>query len=141
VTNLEILKNYLTQVWEEQNLSAIDIYFDKQSTTTGMTSDFEAQIQDFHSLVPAFLQYQRNLKIEILQAMEQDNQAWVLLVVKSRRASDLKPIATVGQIRIETRNGKIIKMDNHIDLIGFFEQLGFLPDNTMALCLSGHTLS
>ena len=83
MTSLKVLENYLTQVWEEQNLSAIDLYFDKQSAATGITSDFEAQIQDFHALVPAFLQFQRNLKIEIIHASEHGNQAWALLVVKS----------------------------------------------------------
>lgn len=141
MTSLKVLENYLTQVWEEQNLSAIDLYFDKQSAATGITSDFEAQIQDFHALVPAFLQFQRNLKIEIIHASEHGNQAWALLVVKSYRASDMQPIETTGQIRIETRNGKITRMDNHIDMIGFFEKIDALPSNTIARCLSGDHLS
>lgn len=141
MTSLKVLKSYLTQVWENQNLTAIDVYFDKQSATTGITSDFEAQIQDFHALVPAFLHFQRNLKVEIIHAMEQGNQAWALVAVKSCRASDMHPIETTGQIRIKTQNGKIIRMDNHVDMIGFFEKIDALPPNTVALCLSGEILS
>jgi len=38
------------------------------------------------------------------------------------------------------KDGQIVEAYNSFDFVGFFEQLGLLPESTIAICMSGQPI-
>lgn len=141
MTGVEILQAWYERVWEQNDLDAVSEYFDVDAMANGLMTDLAAELEDFQTLVPAVLRLIRNVKITITDSMEDGDKAWALVDIEAQNAEDMKPLICSGQVMIRTKNNKIIEAYNHFDFLGFFEQLGFLPKDTIALCLSGEQLS
>jgi len=141
MTGVEILKAWYARVWEQNDLDAVAEYFDVDAMANGLMTDLAAELEDFQTIVPAVMRLVRNVKINITHSMEDGDKAWAHLEISALNAENLSPVACSGQVMIRTKNNKIIEAYNHFDFMSFFEQLGFLPKDTIALCLSGEQLS
>ena len=141
MTGVEILCAWYERVWEQADLSAVEEYFDIHAMANGLMSDLAAELEDFQTIVPAVLRLVRNVKVNIAHSMEDGEKAWALVEIHAQNAKNMSPVVCSGQVMIKTKDDKIIEAYNHFDFLGFFEQLGFLPQDTIALCLSGETLS
>lgn len=141
VTGLEILTSWYEKIWVEGNLDAVADFFDVEAMASGLMTDFAAQIEDFQSLIPAVLHAVRNVSFSIEDSMEMDNRVWVRMTLHAQKASDMSPIHIPGQVMIRLRNGKIIEAHNSYDFVSYFEQMGNLPKDSIALMLAGETLS
>ncbi|MBU2866362.1 ester cyclase [Pacificibacter marinus] len=141
MTGVEILQAWYERVWEQGDLDAVAEYFDVDAMANGLMTDLAAELEDFQTIVPAVLRLIRNVKITITHSMEDGDKAWALVDIKAQNAENMSPVVCSGQVMIKTKNNKIIEAYNHFDFMSFFEQLGFLPKDTIALCLSGEQLS
>ncbi|WP_167600404.1 nuclear transport factor 2 family protein [Celeribacter sp. HF31] len=141
VTGLEILTAWYEKVWVEGDLDAVAEFFDVEALANGLLPDFAAQVEDLQSLVPAVLHVIRNVTFSIEDSMEMDDRAWVRMTLHAKKASDMSPIHIPGQVMIRLRNGKIIEAHNSYDFVSYFEQMGNLPKDSLALMLAGETLS
>jgi hypothetical protein len=141
MTGVEILQTWYKRVWEQNDLTAVAEYFDVDAMANGLMTDLAAELEDFQTIVPAVLRLIRNVKIKITHSMEDGDKAWAMIDITAQSADDMSPLVCSGQVMIRTKDNKIIEAYNHFDFLGFFEQLGFLPKNTIALCLSGEKLS
>ncbi|MEM5475127.1 nuclear transport factor 2 family protein [Pacificibacter sp. AS14] len=141
MTGIEILQAWYQRVWEQNDLTAVAEYFDVDAMANGLMTDLAAELEDFQTIVPAVLRLIRNVKINITHSMEEGDKAWAYLEISAQNAKDLSPVVCSGQVMIRTKDNKITEAYNHFDFLGFFEQLGFLPKDTIALCLSGEHLS
>lgn len=141
MTGVEILQAWYERVWEQADLNAVAEYFDINAMANGLMSDLAAELEDFQTIVPAVLRLVRNVKINITHSMEDGDKAWALVEIHAQNAENMAQVVCSGQVMIKTKDNKIIEAYNHFDFLGFFEQLGFLPPNTIALCLSGEKLS
>lgn len=138
---LQILQSWYERVWVDADLDAVAEFFDVEALASGLLPDLAADMEDFQALVPAVLRLIRDVSFEINDSMQVDDRAWALTTISAKRASDLTPVKITGQIMIKIRDGKIIEAQNHFDFIGFLEQIGALPSNTLELCLAGETLN
>ncbi|AVW90921.1 nuclear transport factor 2 family protein [Celeribacter baekdonensis] len=141
MNGVELLKAWYERVWVQGDLSAIDDYFDISGAASGLMSDLAAELEDFRVLVPAVLYALRDVSCDILDSMEQDDRAWVRMRLNAKRAMDMKPVSISGQVMIRTKDGKICEAYNNFDFVSYFEQMGNLPPDTVALCLAGESLS
>jgi hypothetical protein len=141
MTGVEILDAWYKRIWVENDLGAIHDYFDVDALANGLMPDGAVDIADFMAIVPAVQRLIRNIEVSLDLSMESDDKAWALITMKAQRAQDLADVSLTGQVMIRTKNNKIIEAYNHFDFIGFFEKLGSLPQDTLALCLSGEELT
>jgi hypothetical protein len=141
MTGVEILQAWYERIWEQNDLDAIDEYFDVDAMANGLMTDLAADLEDLKAIVPAVKRLIRNIKVNITHSMEDGDKAWAHLEIKAQSAEDLSDVVYTGQVMIRTKDNKIIEAYNHLDIMSFFEQLGFFPKNTIALCLSGEKLS
>ncbi len=137
---LKILHDWYAKVWLEQDFSAIGSYFTPDSETDGMSQGLSLRPDDFAELIPAVMQVIVDPSFEVVRAFETDDWLWVLLVVRARARNDLHPVEITGQVTMRFDGDRIAEAYNHYDFVAFFEQIGALPEHTMALCLSGERL-
>lgn len=141
MTGVEILEAWYNRVWVQADLDAVAEYFDVDALASGLMSDFAAELEDFQTLVPAILRLVRDVNVTLEDSMEDGDKAWARATLHAKAASTMEDVSISGQVMIRVKNGKIIEAHNHFDFIGFFEKLGNLPQDTIAICLSGEELS
>lgn len=137
---MTLLRNWYQRVWIEGDLDAIDEFFAPRSVASGLMAELQVGPEDFRELVPAFMRLIRDPQVTIDAHLDSGDWLWALVTVNARSAEAMTPVRMTGQVMMRVENGKIAEAFNHFDFLNFFEQLGLLPPNTFALCLSGETL-
>ncbi|MDV7272146.1 hypothetical protein RYZ20_14720 [Thioclava sp. A2] len=139
MSRLQIVREWFDEVWIRQELDALGRYFVDENAAQGVRG-LDLRPEDFRELVPAMRRMIASPVIEILKHFESADWLWVLVQVAGKCPRSAAPIEFSGQMAIRFSGDQIAEAYNHFDFIGFFEQAGALPPETMALCLSGETL-
>lgn len=139
-SKLDILQDWFQRVWIGGELDRIGDYFTPASQASGLMTGLEMRPDEFRELVPAlrFMLDEPELRIE--RHVETPDWLWALINVRARAADSQQPLEFSGQMMIRFEGNRFAEAFNHFDMIAMFEQLGALPPETMALCLSGERL-
>ncbi|MGC8202722.1 ester cyclase [Aliiroseovarius sp. PTFE2010] len=136
------LKAWFEKVWVKGEVDAVDEYFSPDGHAEGMLTGLEVGPDDFKELVPAVRAHLRDVTISLERSISSGEWFWALVKLDAKSAETLEPVSIGGQVMARVGpDGKIVEAFNHFDFIGFFEQIGALPQDTMALCLAGERLS
>lgn len=135
----ELLETWFRQVWLEGDLAAVDRMFPARTEASGMM-EFSVRAEDFKALVPAFLAFVEEPAVRLEHVVESGGWVAALISAQGTAAGSGRPIAVSGQLMARIENGTFAEVYNHFDLLGFFEQIGALPDNAVALALSGEPI-
>lgn len=138
---VELLENWFQRVWNEGDLDAIDDYFSEDTKANGLMPDMRLGPQDFRDFVPLVLALLDDLHIELINNTENEDWLQSLYKVTARSSASSAPVQVLGQVTIKVKDGKITEAYNCYDFMGMFEQLGQLPEQSLAICLTGGTLS
>lgn len=141
MSGIELLKDWYESVWVHADMDAVARYFDTEAMASGLMGDLVAQLEDFQTLVPAILHSVRDVEFTFDDTMEMGDKVWARMTMRAKKAEDLSPIEITGQIMIRVKEGKIIEAYNNYDFFAYFEQMGNLPKDSIALMLAGETLS
>ena len=137
---LEVLQEWYNRVWLNGDYGAIGEFFTAESRPEGIMQGLALMPEDFAELIPAIMARVMEPSFEVLRFIEAGDWIWVLMVLRAKGRADGHPIEVTGQLSVRFEGDLIAEAYNHYDFIAFFEQLGALPENTMALCLSGEAL-
>lgn len=137
---LQILQNWFARVWIGGELDAIGEFFTEAALASGVMPGLELQRDEFAELIPALMGMISDPTVEIPRWFEGGDWLWVLMRIRANSTQDLSPIDFTAQIAMRFEGNRIAEAYNHFDLIAFLEQVGALPPETMALCLSGEHL-
>lgn len=140
MTKLDLLRDWFRRVWVEGEVAATAEYFAPGAPTGGVISGTAIAPQDFADLVPALRQHLLHPEIAILRHIEADDCLWALVEVRAQSVRDLAPVRCDGQVTVRITGGRIAEAYAHLDLVALFEGLGFLPPDTLALCLTGERI-
>lgn len=141
MTGLELLESWYEKVWVQGDVDAVAEFFDTESLAAGIMTDFVAHLEDMQALVPAVLQAVREVSVSIEDSMEQDDRVWARVTLHAKKAEDMTPIHIPGQVMIRQKDGKITEAYNNFDFISYFEQMGSLPQDSIALMLAGEVFN
>ncbi len=139
MSNALILAEWFRDVWINGDLDAIDRMFPAATSAEGMMG-FSVGADDFKELVPAFTQLVEDFSIEVINVIESGPWISALISVHGTHAYSNAEIAFTGQLMARIENGVFAEAYNNFDFISFFEQIGALPSDTIALALSGEPL-
>ncbi len=140
MTKLQILQDWYDRVWIGGDLAAIGAYFTPDVQAAGVMPGLDLRPADFAELVPALMRMVAEPAFEVLRHIETEDWLWALIRFRARSAQTLAPVDVTGQIAVRFEGGRIAEAYNHTDMLSFFEQIGGLPADTMALCLMGNQL-
>ena len=132
-----LLQSWFQEVWVEGNLDAIPKYMAPQGKAVGILRDMSVNPDDLHDLVYMMRSALGEMWFEFPMLMEKDDWLAAMVDVNSYCAKTGDPVNAVAHIMVRYENNQMVEMYNSFDFLSFFEQLGQLPPNSLALMLSG----
>lgn len=141
MSKLDILNAWFGRVWIGGDLAAIGDFFTPNSAASGVMRGLDMRPEDFAELIPALMRMIDTPQVEVLRHIETDDWLWVLMRITATSAHSGATVEFTAQISMRFEGDRIAEAYNHFDLLSFLEQMGALPAETLALCLSGERLS
>ncbi|MEX0304680.1 MAG: ester cyclase [Leisingera sp.] len=139
-SKVEILQSWYALAWSQGDLSAIDDYFLPGVSASGVVPSLKLSRNDFEAFVTSLRSRLRGIRITVTHAVEQGDWLAARIAFESACAATGNPVSTSGHVMIRFEDGKMAETHNQFDYITLFEQLGQLPQDTVAACLTGQGL-
>ncbi|MDO6725346.1 MAG: ester cyclase [Cognatishimia sp.] len=137
----DLLIEWFQRVWNEYDLDAVDEMFEPETEANGLMPDMALGSGDFKDFVPMVNELIEDIDFSLVKMTQTGDWVQGLYRVKARAAHNSAPINVMGQVCVRYEGDKMVEAYNNFDFFGFFEQLGQLPEMSLALCLSGQSLS
>jgi len=134
-----ILETWFRQVWIDGDFDAVDRMFPATTEATGLM-DFAVRAEDIKAVVPAFRALVATPSLRIERVIESGDWISALVTFHGTAITTGRPVAVSGQLMVRVQGGVFTEAYNHMDLLGFFEKIGALPDNAVALALAGEPI-
>jgi ketosteroid isomerase-like protein len=136
----EILEEWYRRVWREGELEAIDELFTPDTRAAGLIPEMRMGPTEFRELVPMFLELVDSPEFTLDKVMEDGDWAAALYSMRVTDSATGKPVVGSGQLFARFRENKMVETYNSFDFMAFFEQIGLLPSNSLALSLTGQRI-
>ncbi|MGX9350368.1 ester cyclase [Shimia sp. W99] len=136
----DILQEWYQRVWIDADLDAIDELFSPDTQAQGLLPDLQVGPDDFRELVPMFLDMVEDPKVSLDKVMEDGDWASALYSMRVTNPANGQPVIGSGQLFARFEGDKMVETYNSFDFMSFFEQMGLLPEQSMALCLTGQRI-
>ena len=136
----DILQEWYQRVWIDADLDAIDQLFSPDTQAQGLLPDLKVGPDDFRELVPMFLDMVEDPKVSLDKVMEDGDWASALYSMRVTNPANGEPVIGSGQLFARFEGDKMVETYNSFDFMSFFEQMGLLPEQSMALCLTGQRI-
>ena len=134
------LETYFQELWVKGNLDALDDVFAPGARTRGIMGDTEFDADELNALVAMVRSLMGPITVTMPKIMEQDDWLSALVEINSHAIDNNNPIHVFNQVMARFDGERMIEIHSNLDSITFFEQLGLLPDNAMAVMLGGTRL-
>ncbi|WP_406720667.1 ester cyclase [Thioclava litoralis] len=138
---LDLYRQFLEEVWANGRVERLPAFVTDATESHGLITDVCMTRGDLEDLVPALRALLDAIQHDILYSYENGRFLHVMMRVSGLSKSSGETVAFTGQSLIEFDGDKIAGSQDHYDLIGLFSQLGFLPKDTVELCLSSEKIS
>jgi len=139
--NKSVLEEWFRRVWTEEDPNAIDEMMELETTALGLVKKDLVGPTEFKSFQQALLALVTDVDIRIERHIEDGNWISAFCKLKATKRGDGTPLEMTGQVFGKIVDGKIVHADNSFDFLGFFEQAGYLPENTLTRCLQGERIA
>ena len=140
MANTDILREWYSRVWEQGDISAIDDLFVPDTLAKGIVPDMEVGVDELKFLVATIQEMITPPKVRIDKLVEQGGWVAGFMTLLAETLDTRKPVEVGAMVFCRFRDGRIVEAYNSFDFVGFFEQLDLLPENTIALCMSGQRI-
>ncbi len=130
-------REWFRRVWNELDLSAIDVLFAADGTAYGLG---EAPIHGphgFHQFHRNFTDAFRGIGVEVLHEVQQGDMAALHCRVSLAPRSKPTPISFKGCAFIRIRDRQIVEAWNTWDFLSLVQDMGALPPDALGLAMSG----
>ncbi|WP_299686424.1 nuclear transport factor 2 family protein [uncultured Tateyamaria sp.] len=136
----EILQAWLDRIWTAGEMDAIPEFFSPDATATGILPDMALSATDMPELVQLMRAQLGPIDVRLAKVMDQGDWIAALVEVRSHVIDTGDPVHVFGQIMAQFEGRKMVEVYHSFDFLSYFEQLGQLPPNALALCLTGTRL-
>ncbi|MBA85803.1 ester cyclase [Thalassobius sp. S69A] len=140
MANSDIMREWFSRVWEQGDVSAIDELFVPDTLAQGIVPDMEMGVDEFKFLVATMQEMITTPKVRIEKLIEQDDWISGFMTLMTETIEQRKPVQVSCMVFCRFKDEKIVEAYNSFDFVNFFEQLGLLPQSTIAICMSGQPI-
>lgn len=136
MTKSEILQAFYERVWLKGDLSAVDEFFTTEGAASGFMANDVVGATDIKTLVEAFRGFLEDGGFSLTHTLEQGD--WLATVITLHATTQSgQDVQLQGQVMARFEGNKIAEAFNQFDYFAFFEQVGLLPEDAMAMFLTG----
>ena len=136
-TKSDILHDWYTRVWENGDLAAIAEMFRPDTAANGLVPGMAIGVEEFQFLVATIQELIEPPRITVEKTIEQGDWLAGFATMRTRSIDRRHDLHVGGMVMVRIEDDLIVEAYNSFDFVTFFEQLGLLPENTIAVCLSG----
>ena len=140
LSKTEILHNWFDQVWCQGNLAVIENFLAPDIAASGVVPPMKLTREEFASFMTIVRSQLERISVEVTHTIEQGDWLAARVAIQGIATRTGERIATTGQLMVRFENGKMAEAYNEFDYISILEQLGQLPEDTIAVCLTGQSL-
>ncbi|MGC9370821.1 MAG: ester cyclase [Paracoccaceae bacterium] len=137
MTKTELLDAFLHRVWIAGDFAAAQDLFSPTATARGVVPAMAVGPEDFGIAAEALRGLVAAPAYRIERTVEQGDWLSALVSVRASGAANGHPVALTGQVMLRFDGDRVAEAHNHFDYLGFFEQLGLLPEEALGAFLSG----
>ncbi|NSY38179.1 nuclear transport factor 2 family protein [Leisingera sp. ANG59] len=135
-----LLHFWFQEVWCNGNLDAVDEVMTAKTVISGAVSALAEPECDYSEVVAALRNLLGPIYVTFSHAMETRDWVSVRLQVDTSDPKDGHSFQITGQVMARVEDGKIAELHSNMDYFKMFEQLGQLPPEAMAICMTGERL-
>ncbi|OBY27740.1 hypothetical protein A9D60_14400 [Leisingera sp. JC1] len=135
-----VLHFWFEEVWCKGNLDAVPQVMTQNTLISGAVSALAEPECDYREVVAALRNLLGPMKVTFTHAMETRDWVSVRLLVDTSDPKDGNDFQITGQVMARVADGKIAELHSNMDYFKMFEQLGQLPPEAMAICMTGERL-
>ena len=137
---LELLQDFYNRVWVNGAVDEAEGFFDSSAEASGLMPDLAVGGAEFHEFVAALLEQLKVNRVTMEKAVEDGDWISVMATFEANVLMTGQTIEGSGMLMARIVDGKIAEAFNCLDFLGLFEKLGLVPENALALCLTGQRL-
>ena len=141
MNKVDLIHRWFHEVWENGNMAVIHEMLPEVFRIEGMTGDQEFHRDNFPDLVNTFRSLTGVPRVSITKTVETGDWIATRLRVNADGPEGTTPLAFNGQMM--TRFDGTLMAENYttFDYLSLFEQLGQIPPDALAICMSGQKLT
>lgn len=140
-TKAELLAGWYRDVWENGDLEAISRYLHPDAQAAGIVPELNMDVTEFRELVGVMLTLIEDISVKIVHSVEQNDWICALLHLSCKQIEENTEVTVYTQTMVRFEDGMVAESYNTFDFLAFFEQLGQIPPNGLALLMCGTRLS
>lgn len=138
--NAAILQEWYERVWQTGEVEAIDSLMDTHAEAGGLVPGMQIGPEEFKLLVATLAELIEPPVVNIRKTMSEGDWVSAFITFHATPRDGSAPFSCSAMTFARIAGGKIVEAYNTMDFILFFESLGLLPPDTVALLLSGQPL-
>ncbi|MGC9418789.1 MAG: nuclear transport factor 2 family protein [Rhodovulum sp.] len=134
------LEDWYRRVYIEGDFDAVRTLFTDETRAEGLMDGMQVGPEDIAVFAMALVHLVENPRFRIVKAVENGDWLAALIECEAERPGDGTPLRAMGQLMARFEDDRIAEAYNCFDFVSFFEQMGLLPDHTVAIGMSGQKI-
>ncbi|MBK1634423.1 ester cyclase [Rhodovulum adriaticum] len=135
------LEDWYRRVYLQGELDAVETLFTDSTRAQGLMADAQVGPKDIRVFVMALMHLVAAPHFRIVKTVEAGDWLAALIETEAIRADTGQPIRVTGQLMARFQDGRIAEAYNNFDFLTFFEQMGLLPEQSLALGMTGQKIA
>ncbi len=137
----QIIEDWFRRVWVEADLDAIDEMFSPDTRAEGLLAGFGVGPDDFREMASMYLALVEDPMVTVEKVMIDGDWAAALWTMSIMNPVTAERVTSFGQLFVRFDGDMMVEAYNNFDFVQFFERLGLLPEQTLAMCLMGQKVA
>ncbi|MEL6449940.1 MAG: nuclear transport factor 2 family protein [Pseudomonadota bacterium] len=137
---MKTLEAYFDELWVKGNVAAIPALLSPDARTRGVMGEVTLNQADLEELVTMVRELLGPIEVSFPVKVEQGDWISALVEIKSHSAISGAPVHVFNHMIARFEGHQMIEIYSGVDSLMLFEQLGLLPENALAVMLSGTRL-
>ncbi len=138
--NEDLLRNWLIQVWIENDFRGAEKAFSPETQTAHIAGELKLRANDYETMVGAICANFRPESLELSNVIEQGNKISAQMTLKGRRLDSEAEASLNVYVYREIKNGKFVGSASYPDYIAFYTAMGQLPPDMVSTLMMGGSL-
>ncbi|ARE39179.1 hypothetical protein RGUI_1038 [Rhodovulum sp. P5] len=134
------LEAWYRRVYIDGDMDAVGDLFTENMQEQGLMPGMQVNPAELQVFATALVHLVEDPSIRIVKAIESDDWLCALIETGGTRPDDGRPVRAMGQLMARFEGDRIAEAYNSFDFIHLFEQLGLLPEDSVAIGMSGQKI-
>ncbi|MBY6065427.1 ester cyclase [Leisingera aquaemixtae] len=140
MSKTDVLLSWLNETWGNRNFGFADKLLTENATVRGAMTREPVSVDEVKEFAQTISSLLGPLKASADLVVEQDDWLAARIIVDTENPRDRTPFRFSDHFFVRFEGGKIAEVISQVDYFTLFENLGQLPQEALAACMTGEIL-